>query len=218
MVAFAVCASATTGSYAGVVLSPEDGRLWQTVFKSDEPLSWRWEDGAVRAEVSFSNLVTEAAMQSAIVTRGDGAVCGSCTLPDPVRSEETGDGLVDAVLVQYDTSDAVLYRKAARLAFLPGVAGGAFTVEKGGTRFRKLSGTRVVPYDPLWTDAASAEIATRTFTPVKGAAIVEELPKVGGYFTQTAATGELSVQFDGVLGSQLVADIVSRGGLMILFR
>lgn len=204
--------------YATVVLAPADGRVWQTVFHPSQPLSWRWTDDAVRAEVTFSNLVSSVRMDTVFVTRSAGTPYGECPMPQPSCAPETGEGLVDAVLTQYDSSDEVVYEKTARLAFLPGADGGGFTVEKGSRkRFAVVKAARVIPYDNAWTNAAAATGAGVLFTPDSGVVAESALIGTGGYFVHSAGAGRIEVAFTDT-DVALVADIFPYIGLYLSFR
>ena len=191
---------------AATVLPKDDARIWQTVFSPNDPLTWRWAEDSTRAEVVVSNMLNGAVSSSGVVNRAEGAKYGSCAMPDPARNAETGEGLVDVQLRQYDSSSSVVYSRKARLAFLPGVNGGEFNVEKGGAKFGRHSSSRVVPYDAAWAGASGASRATAVFTPPNGEIEQTALGSWSGFFAHHKGQGTLAVEFEGsedVLVSQV---------------
>ena len=102
----AVFAAGVWAAFAGpVILSHEDGRVWQTVFDPSAPLEWRWVDGAESATVTVTNALFGTVDAPIVVTRTANAKYGSVAMPNPARSGDTGEGLVDVVLVQLDSGD-----------------------------------------------------------------------------------------------------------------
>ena len=139
-------------------------------------------------------------------------------MPEPFCSSETGEGLVDAILTQYDSSDEVVYEKMARLAFLPGADGGSFTVEKSNRkRFAVAKAARVIPYDNTWTNAATATGAEVSFIPASGVVAESTLTGTGGYFVHSAGAGRIEVAFADT-DAALVANIFRYISLYMSFR
>ena len=196
---------------AATVLPKDDARIWQTVFSPNEPLAWRWAESSTSAEVSVSNLL------HGIVNRAESAKYGSCAMPDPARNVETGEGLVDVLLRQYDSSSSVVYSRQARLAFLPGVNGGEFKVEKGGAKFGRHASSRVVSYDAAWAGASGASRATAVFTPQDGVIEQTALDSRSGFFAQHKGKGTLAVEFEGSEAT-LVSQVYIPLGLIINFK
>ena len=196
---------------APVILPTDDGRIWQTVFDPSAPLEWRWADGAVSATVTVTNALFGTVDAPIVVTRTANAKYGSVAMPNPARSGDTGEGLADVVLVQLDSGDNVLSSECARLAFLPGADGGAFTVNAQ----QSMGSPRVVPYDAAWTNVAVSAVAC-TFTPDGGVAQGIPLAGLGGYFPFAPADGTLSLLFDGDAYAEAQTRI--RRGIMLIVR
>ncbi len=194
---------------APVILPTDDGRIWQTVFDPSAPLEWRWVDGAESATVTVTNALFGTVDAPIVVARTVNAKYGSVAMPNPARSADTGEGLVDVVLVQLDSGDNVLSSECARLAFLPGADGGAFTVNAR----QSMESPRVVPYDAAWTNAAVSTVAC-TFAPDDGAAQGIPLTGLSGYFPFAPADGTLSLLFDGDAYAEAQTRI--RRGVMLI--
>jgi len=212
MVLAAVFAAGVWAAFAGpVILSHEDGRVWQTVFDPSAPLEWRWSDDAASATVVVTNVLFGTVGAPVVVARAANAKYGSVAMPNPARSGDTGEGLADVVLVQLDSGDNVLSSECARLAFLPGADGGAFTVNAQ----QSMGSPRVVPYDAAWTNVAVSAVAC-TFTPDGGVAQGIPLAGLGGYFPFAPADGTLSLLFDGDAYAEAQTRI--RRGIMLIVR
>ena len=196
-------------SFAGKVLPQNDGRIWQTVFDETAPLEWRWRIDAAKADVFVTNLLTKAGSMTS-VTRAAGAASGSVAMPNPTRSADTGEGLVDVTLVQYGAADEILKTETARLAFLPST----ILVESGKAKFGLNGAPRVGAYDPKWTSAA-AGVPTLETT-VGGVTTETALPSLGGYFGLEAMEGSVAVKYDGE--SAFSADVYERHGVLLIVR
>lgn len=179
-------------SDAPVILPKDDGRVWQTVFDTSAPLEWRWCADAASATVTVTNALFGTVDAPIAVTRDANAKYGSIAMPNPARSADTGEGLVDVVLVQKDVGGNELQTETARLAFLPGVAGGTFELNVRPA----MSSPRVASYDASWTNA-SVSSASCTFTPRGGSPLDIPLAGLGGYFSLAPAYGMAELDFDG---------------------
>ena len=189
----AVFAAGVWAAFAGpVILTPEDGRIWQTVFDPSAPLEWRWTDGAESATVTVTNALFGTVDAPIVVARVANAKYGSVAMPNPARSADTGEGLVDVVLVQRDAGDAEISCECARLAFLPGVGGGQAKLDS------KLSfaSPRVVPYDAAWTNADVAAVGVTLAA--GGGSSRTVLDGLSGYFPLEPMDGTVTLDFDGV--------------------
>ncbi len=194
-----------------VILSSEDGRVWQTVFDPSAPLEWRWCADAASATVTVTNALFGTVGTPIAVTRAANAKYGSVAMPNPERSADTGEGLVDVVLVQKDAGGNELQTETARLAFLPGVAGGTFEIN---TR-PAMSSPRVASYDASWTNAAVSSIGC-TFTPRDGSPLDIPLVGLGGYFPLAPAYGMAELDFDGA--TYATATLKKMRSIMISFK
>ena len=209
-----IMALVTGVAAATTVLPCGNARVWQTVFAPSDPLVWRWAEDSVSADVTVTNLLTGAVSNIGPVARLDASAYGSCAMPNPARSDETGEGLVDVSIRQYDSSQAVVYSRVARLAFLPGVNGGSFTVERNSAKFGKYLSPRVVPYDAAWADAPSATAAAAVFAPDGGVGVMSPLETVSGFFAQKKGKGSLSVEFDDGAAALTAQLYVPRGAII----
>lgn len=211
--AICVLAVSTAAVADPMILSPENGRVWQTVFKPSEPIEWRWEDGAVSASVTVKDLISGEMRAAVPVARGAGNY-GSFAVAGLTVPADGGESLADITLVQFGEGDAELSTQTARLAYLPGANGGAFTVAKFNPARVTVKEMRAVAYDAAWGTAA-AGAATSTFTPQAGDPVVTELPGRGGYYPVAAEVGKLELAFGGVT---LFETWLRNGGLMLIFR
>lgn len=196
-------------SFAGKILPQNDGRIWQTVFDETAPLEWRWRIDAAKADVIVTNLLTKA-VSTTPVTRTAGAASGSIAMPNPTRSADTGEGLVDVTLVQYGAADEVLQSDTARLAFLPSTT----QVESGRAKFGLNGAPRVVAYDPKWVPVWSS--VPTLATTVGGVTTETALPSLGGYFGLEAMEGSVTVKYDGE--TAFSADVYERHGVLLIVR
>jgi len=135
-----------------IVRSASEGRIWQTVVEPSAPLAWPWAADATRAVLTLTNRCS-GAVTAFDVARETDAVRGSQAVSIPAVD---GDVLVDAVLVQYN-GDTCVSSESARLAFIPGVQGGAMTVRSARpTKWRKCSSPAVFAYDAAWSNESAA--------------------------------------------------------------
>ena len=200
------------GAQAGaLILSPEDGRVWQTVFNPSAPLEWRWEDSAVSAAVIVSNLLS-GANATTTVQRVSGTTYGSYALDYAAGAVSCGEALYDVVLVQLGEGENVLDTQTSRLSYLPA----AFTVDT--KRLGRLESRRLVAYDAAWTNVTKNAMSSAfTFTPERGAAVEVELGGSGGYFAIGAVAGVLELKFDGQ-DATWTAGIAPRRGFAFAIR
>lgn len=208
----AVCLSATATFAQDPIRTTADSRVWQTVMDESAPLEWRWRKHAAKADLIVTNLLTKTVVTSSVV-RVEGAASGQVAMPNPSRSADTGEGLEDVALVQYDATEAVLSVETARLAFLPQT----IALEQSTTpRFGRACAPRVVSYDSLWNVAT---LNAQTATLVLGeapSATEQALPTVGGYFELSAADQKVQVKFDDSVTPALSASVVVPRGLCIV--
>ena len=189
----AVFAAGVWAAFAGpVILSPEDGRIWQTVFDQSAPLEWRWSADAASATVTVTNALFGTVGAPIVVERVANAKYGSVAMPNPARSAETGEGLVDVVLVQRDAGDAEISCECARLSFLPGVGGGQAKLDSKPS----FASPRVVPYDAAWTNADVAAVGLTLAA--GGGSSRTVLDGLSGYFPLEPMDGTVTLDFDGV--------------------
>ena len=178
--------------FAADVLPYANGRFWQTVFDESATLQWRWDIDATYAKLSVTNLLVKCPVTMAQFERIESSLTGSTTMINPERSSETGEGLVDIAMVQYDKNDNVLAEESARLAFLPST----FTVQPVNSRFYKSVAPRLVSYDAEWKrSSADAESVALSVTTDSGTAITELVGR-SGYFALAPMTGTASILFD----------------------
>lgn len=164
--AFALPAVATTA----VCRDPGDTRAWSVMIGGSAPLAWCWAEGAVKATLTATSLVTGETVTAPEVVREGGAADGSCAVPL--------SGLVDVTLVQSDGSQPVDSR-TVRLQIGP--AENSVSTAKAARSFRRLPGPRIYSWSDAWVGAA-AETATLA-TAQSGAAIGSWglLPATGGF-------------------------------------
>ena len=207
----AVFAAGVWAAFAGpVILSSEDGRVWQTVFNPSAPLEWRWNADAASATVVVTNVLFGTVDAPIVVTREANDKYGSVAMPNPARSEDTGEGLVDVVLVQRDAGDAEISCECARLAFLPGVGGGQVTLDSKPS----FGSPRVVPYDAAWTNADVSEVGVTLAAGRASSRTV--LDGLGGYFPLEPLDATLTLDFDGV--DYASVPVKRRPGVIIIVR
>ena len=191
------------------VLPKDDDRVWQTVFDEAAPLEWRWRLDATKADVIVTNLLTRD-VNTTTVMRTEGADTGSIAMPNPTRSADTGEGLIDVALVQYGATSHILKTEVARLAFLPVT----IRVESGKAKFAQNGSPRVVSYDPKWSDVSTGK--TTLAKTVNGMLTEIGLPSCGGYFGLEAMEGTVAVKYDDTVA--LSADVCKRLGIILIFK
>lgn len=204
-------------AFAGLakpVISPENGRLWQTVFSPEDPLEWRWEQESASATVTVSNLVTGVVSVSAPVVRSAGARNGSYAMPS-LDGADNGEALVDVVLEQKDGDSAVLATSRARLAFLPGTDGGTFDLDLRDKP--KGDGVRVVAFDGCWVNDQPSTSAEASFVAGENPPEVWALEGGSGYFPLAVKDGLLSVSFPGQANA-LSGPVYLTTGFIMLFK
>lgn len=212
--AIALAAVFAAGAWAAfadpVILSSEDGRVWQTVFDPSAPLEWRWTDGAESATVTVTNALFGTVDAPIVVARTVNAKYGSVAMPNPARSADTGEGLVDVVLVQRGAGDVEISCECARLAFLPGVGGGQADLDSKPS----FASPRVVPYDAAWTNADVSEVGVALAAGGDSSRTV--LDGLGGYFPLAPVDGTATLDFDGVAYASVT--VKKRHGMILIIR
>lgn len=207
----AVFAAGVWAAFADpVILSSEDGRVWQTVFDPSAPLEWRWTDGAESATVTVTNALFGTVDAPIVVARTVNAKYGSVAMPNPARSADTGEGLVDVVLVQRGAGDVEISCECARLAFLPGVGGGQADLDSKPS----FASPRVVPYDAAWTNADVSEVGVALAAGGDSSRTV--LDGLGGYFPLAPVDGTATLDFDGVAYASVT--VKKRHGTILIIR
>ena len=216
MIAFAAMSAA--GAVSVNYRDPGDGRAWAVVFDAAEPLVLQWEEGAVSATLSSSNLATRAVSVSAPVARG-AAPDGSCAIP----FSGEGQQVLDVTLAQSDGA-SVISEKTVRL-----LVGNSSVVygDAAGKPFRNVVDARVYPWSDRWADESQGASAAALSTAVKDGAAIGSwaLPATGGYGVLSPktsfggakgpVTAELS--FDGV--ARWTAELFMESlGTAIFFR
>ena len=207
--AFALPAVAATA----VCRDPGDTRTWSIMIGGSAPLTWCWADGAVKATLTATSLVTGETVTAPEVVRESGAADGSCAVPL--------SGLVDVTLVQSDGSQPVDSR-TVRLQIGP--AESSVSTVKAGRSFKRLSGPRIYSWSDAWL-GATAESATLA-TAQSGAAIGswDLLPATGGFgvlrpdveFADRFGPVSVSLSFDDVLA--YASELKVTAGLIFLVR
>ena len=179
---------------------PADGRAWAVVFDAAEPLVWQWEDGAVSATLSTSNVATRAVSVSAPVARG-AAPDGSCAIPF------SGEGrqLLDVTLAQSDGSSVISEKTVRLVVGNPSVVYGDSTDKP----FKYVADARVYPWSDRWAEESEGASAAALSTAVKDGAAIGSwaLPATGGYgvlspkdsFSGTKGPVTATLSFDGVV-------------------
>ena len=207
----AVFAAGALAAFADpVILSSEDGRVWQTVFDPSAPLEWRWADGAESATVTVTNALFGTVDAPIVVARTANAKYGSVAMPSPERSGDTSEGLVDVVLVQRGAGDVEISCECARLAFLPGVGGGQADLDSKPS----FASPRVVPYDAAWTNADVSEVGVALAAGGDSSRTV--LDGLGGYFPLAPVDGTATLDFDGVAYASVT--VKKRRGAILIIR
>lgn len=199
-----------------ITLRPAAGRVWQTCLKPSEPIKWPWIDGATAARLTVESLCDG---KSSVITveREDASLYGTSVWPE--RPEES-ERLYDLTL-EYMDGNEVLSTETARVALLPGAAGGAFTIQNpNSTRWQKVKVEHpMFAYDADW---AEDEVETVSLGQSVGGAAAEtrDLDGTSGYDvadTSGSLTTALSLLYDGVEAFTGACRYVG-GGLLLLFR
>lgn len=211
----AICVLAVSAAAVAdpMILSPENGLVWQTVFKPSDPIEWRWEDGAVSASVTVKDLISGETREAVPVARGAGNY-GSFAVTGLTVPADGGESLADITLVQFGEGDAELSTQTARLAYLPGANGGAFTVAKFNPARARIAEPRAAAYDAAWSKDATGA-ATSVFTPNGGTPEVTELDGSGGYYPVKAEFGHLELAFGSVT---LFETFLHNNGMILLLK
>lgn len=164
---------------AVIVRSSENGRTWQTVYEPSQPLSWPWPDGAVSAQIVFSNQTSGAIFAPHAVDREEGALYGSLATALPSTWTDGKEALVTAELT-IGSADNVLEKHVACLAFLPAEIN---VLKPQNRRWRRPEGERIASWDSAWKEeTASADSARLSVLSPSGALSEITLPGKSGYF------------------------------------
>lgn len=198
-----------------VIVPYSHQRIWQVVAKPSDPLRWRWEDQATSASLTISNVLTGTVEGPLYYSRSDDEIYGSRPMPAPVRSADTGEGLIDLTLVQYAAGSTEIETQKARLAFLPGIGGASIDVQKKDESFCKIGSPRVVSYDTAWSSVPVSTV-TCSIKSVVGQEIEIPIPGTSGYFGLAPVSGVLTLYFDASVAYS--AKLTRRAGSITIFR
>lgn len=201
-----------------ITVFPEsEGRIWQTVVDSSAPIEWPWEGGADAARLVIASH-WDGAVTTATVARATGARRGAYdgvaagTLGAPAGEER----LYSLVLEQL-AGETVVAAETARLAYVPGVAGGTITVRnaRSANWSRTKSPSVLLAYDRAWTNETAS--AASAALDVSGAAL--DLAGTSGYepFAPRQEGDALTLSFDGADAWHADLRLLALG-MMLLFR
>jgi len=226
LLSMAVCCSALL-SYAAVspsimVRGSGNMRLWQTAFRPDEPLTWRWGDSD-EASVVVSNVLTKAVSQQTVVRDGSEPE-GHISLPLP--ADPAVECLFD-VTVTLSADDEVVADKFARVAVLPSCReGGSCCLPDPNSRaWSRIEEPHLAGYDAAWFGATSATATLETIPASGQQGSAFEFSSNAGYFPVnvrglfgSSLGGTLTLSFDGMplAAEALLAGKVS--GTIIVVR
>ncbi len=216
LVSAMVAASPHLLSAEGILVrTMEDGRFWQTCLDPSAPLVWPWVIGAESAMLTVSNLTSETVMVATVMRDGDAAY-GQFTMDIPQLPVER----LFFVALEQSADDVVLQRDAARIAYIPGVGGGAITVRAAkASVWRQSEKVAVFAYDERWANGDISE-ALVSWTSGDGASGSRTLADTSGYGIHPLSGGtwtNLSLMFDGV--SVASASLTPwHGGLLVVIR
>ncbi len=209
---------AEAGSAApAITLRPAEGHVWQTCLNPSEPVRWPWVDGSTAARLTINSLCNGKASVYTVV-RADGDRHGAQALPENRRPGS--ERLFDLVL-EYLNCETVLATETARVAVLPGVAGGTIDLRDPAASDWANSPYRhpMFAYDADWAEGEASVISLRRSVGSAEAA-VRDLDGASGYDVVDAAndaTTILSLLRDGVAAFTGVCKYV-RCGLVVLVR
>lgn len=200
---------------SAITLRPAAGRVWQTCLQPSKPIKWPWIDGATAARLTVNSPCEGKAYAYAVV-RADGDRYGMQALP--ANRCPGSERLFDLVL-EYLNGETVLATETARVAVIPGVAGGTIDLRDPAASSWADSPYRhpMFAYDASWADAGDAAVSLRQSIGGAGAT-VRDLDGTSGYDVADApggATTELSLLHDGVEAFAGVCRHVGRGVLLI---
>lgn len=184
-----------------------DAERWQTVFEA-KPLTWRWPDAAVRAEVTVTNVASRKVSRH-LVVRTDLAAAGGLAVPELAPSDD-GERLFDVAVSFSDGTSAVGEPMAARMATLPG----RITVSPVSSR----EFTKVSKPDRLLFCAAGEAL---TATPVDGEPVTVVSPVREGYNAVNAGRFfSPGVYFTFAEDDLLVSPLLryAGSGMILIFR
>jgi hypothetical protein len=164
---------------AVVVRSADNGRTWQTVYEPSQPLSWPWPDGAISAQIVFSNQTSGAVFVSPTIRREEGAFYGSLATALPLSWTDGKEALVTASLT-ISSAGSVLEKHIASLAYLPSEMN---VLKPENRRWKRPDGERIASWDSAWKEeTASAGSARLSVTSPSGVLSEIPLPGRSGYF------------------------------------
>ena len=199
--------------------NPADGRAWEVVLDAAEPLVWPWEDGAVSATLTVSNLLSGATTTTTVARGGNGAADGSYALP----ASGDGEQLLDVTLAQTDGT-ATVAEQTVRLKV--GSSATVF-VDAADTDFQSLTEPRVYAWSDLWAEESAGAASATLATSVKNGAAIGNwtLPATGGYgamsvketFGGKRGPVTAALAFDGT--TFWMAELIAKGlGFSVIFR
>ena len=199
-----------------ITLRPAEGRVWQTCLKPSEPIRWPWIDGATSVRLTVESLC-DGKTHVDTIEREDASLYGTYVWPElPEGSERLYD-----LTLEYLNGNEVLSAETARVALLPGVAGGAFTIQNpNSTKWQKVKIEHpMFAYDAGWSEDEVEAISLRQS--VGGAtATTRDLAGRSGYDVADASEGSttaLSLLYDGVEAFTGACRYVGQG-MLLLFR
>lgn len=215
-IAFVFMLRAAEGPAPAITLRPAEGRVWQTCFDPSRPLKWPWVDGSDSARLTILSLC-DSKTTTTVVARQDDELYGS--LAWPVASDG-GERLYDLTL-EYLDGETALSTESARVALVPGAAGGAFTLmDPNSAKWQKTKVEHpMFAYDTDWTEDEVSVVSLQQS--VGGAAATtRDLDGTSGYDVADTSGGSvtaLSLLYDGVEAFAGACRYVG-GGLLLIFR
>lgn len=224
-------AFASSSDDSVVVRRSDNGRLWQTVLKADDPILWHWDTSAVKATLRVTDVVTGITSEY-LVSRAGREVWGAKAIPVPVDLATGTEHLYDLTVVQTSDSEDETSVLSARIALLPPAADGCMPlhVNTSGRDWRRVKDApRLYAYDKNWDE--SSTLATAWFSAASGTGeIRKNLPGTGGYdfisprlasalSGNAVATVAVRLGFADVSEPFAIGDLLlGKGGLMIRMR
>lgn len=183
-----------------------DAERWQTQFDA-KPLTWHWPEGAVRAELTVTNVATQKESRYEIAREG-AAIEGSFSVPE-LASTEAGERLFDVAVTFSDGTATAGDQLSARIAILPEQIDVPLVASR---KFKNVKGPDRLVF-------CKGEGGALVLTPSDGVPVTVESPVRAGYsavnvgrFVPTGSYFTLSE--DSGLVSELLRYMC--GGLMII--
>ena len=137
--------------------SPTRNGRWSLVSTNNVPLSWTWDESAVRAELTLTGMhSTETVPFNQLTTNWIWQVCST-----PIPSMED---VVDLKLRFYDASESVTGVLTSQLTVITGAFGVTSVIpDTTGRRWNRVpKGVGVViPYDATWIEATAPATVSR---------------------------------------------------------